>query len=226
VLAVGDVGFRMKCFKHMAELIAQGTTILLVSHAVNQLSRIADRAVVLHHGRKVADGPLMDGIAQYQRLFAETDAVARPEREGEPSIRSVRLVGPDGAERQDFTTGEDLTAEIRVASDRQVRDARLLIALASPTLGVLGSFSTPYSGFRFDVEPPGTTVRLVMPRLPLLVGSYHFNISLYGAEVTDFFDRYVQAAAFRVVGPPTDAFGFGVNHVVRFDHRFEADARE
>ena len=43
VLAVGDVGFRMKCFKHLNELAASGVSIILVTHAVGMLQRVRNQ---------------------------------------------------------------------------------------------------------------------------------------------------------------------------------------
>ena len=37
ILAVGDVGFRMKCFGHLRKLIDNGVAIILVSHAISML---------------------------------------------------------------------------------------------------------------------------------------------------------------------------------------------
>ncbi|MCI1902284.1 MAG: ABC transporter ATP-binding protein [Bifidobacteriaceae bacterium] len=57
VLAVGDEPFRKKCAKRIKELKAQGTTLVIVSHSTSQILDFCDRAVLLSHGKMVADGP-------------------------------------------------------------------------------------------------------------------------------------------------------------------------
>ncbi len=50
VLAVGDYKFRQKCEKRMKELLAGGTTLLYVSHNIDEVKRLCDHAVWLDHG--------------------------------------------------------------------------------------------------------------------------------------------------------------------------------
>jgi ABC-2 type transport system ATP-binding protein len=56
VLAVGDEPFRKKCAKRIAELKEQGTTLVIVSHSTKQILDFCDRAVLLSHGKLIADG--------------------------------------------------------------------------------------------------------------------------------------------------------------------------
>lgn len=56
ILAVGDFKFQEKCEARIQEMREKGTTLLLVSHSVDQVKRICDRAVLLSHGIKVLDG--------------------------------------------------------------------------------------------------------------------------------------------------------------------------
>ena len=50
VLAVGDFKFQEKCEKRMNELLAGGTTLLFVSHSIDQVRRMCKKAVWLDHG--------------------------------------------------------------------------------------------------------------------------------------------------------------------------------
>lgn len=57
VLAVGDAAFQQKCQKRMQEMLAGGTTLLLVSHSMNDIKRLCNHAVWLDKGvcRMVGD---------------------------------------------------------------------------------------------------------------------------------------------------------------------------
>jgi ABC-2 type transport system ATP-binding protein len=68
VLAVGDEGFQRKCLERIAERIAQGTTLVLVSHDPSVIESVCERVVVLDAGRKVFDGPVAEGLHHYHRL--------------------------------------------------------------------------------------------------------------------------------------------------------------
>lgn len=50
ILSVGDYKFRQKCEKRMKELLANGTTLLYVSHNINEVRRLCDHAIWLDKG--------------------------------------------------------------------------------------------------------------------------------------------------------------------------------
>ncbi|OUQ81553.1 ABC transporter ATP-binding protein [Flavonifractor sp. An100] len=50
ILSVGDAEFQIKSGKRMQELMSGGTTVLLVSHSVDQIRELCDRAIWLEHG--------------------------------------------------------------------------------------------------------------------------------------------------------------------------------
>jgi len=64
-LAVGDAKFQTKCFAHLRALKQRGTSILLVSHATEQIATHCDRAVFLNNGRMVTSGKPRDVINTY-----------------------------------------------------------------------------------------------------------------------------------------------------------------
>ena len=51
ILSVGDIKFRQKCEKRMKELLSGGTTLLYVSHSIEEVRRLCDHAVWLDHGK-------------------------------------------------------------------------------------------------------------------------------------------------------------------------------
>ena len=55
-LAVGDEGFQEKCFRKMEEFKTQGKTILMVTHELDHVERLADRVLWLDKGELVRDG--------------------------------------------------------------------------------------------------------------------------------------------------------------------------
>ncbi len=63
VLAVGDVGFQNKCKKRMQSFRDSGATVLIVSHSVDTVEELCERAMWLHHGEIQAFGPA-EGVCQ------------------------------------------------------------------------------------------------------------------------------------------------------------------
>ena len=56
VLAVGDYAFQEKCEKRMEQLLANGTTVIFVSHSTEQVKRLCNKATWLEHGKIIMTG--------------------------------------------------------------------------------------------------------------------------------------------------------------------------
>lgn len=50
ILSVGDYKFRQKCEKRMNEMLAGGTTLLYVSHSIDEVKRLCDHALWIDKG--------------------------------------------------------------------------------------------------------------------------------------------------------------------------------
>ena len=68
-LAVGDAKFQAKCFRRFEELVSRGTTILLVTHSTEQITRHCDRAILLEGGVVHQEGPPKDVANTYLDLL-------------------------------------------------------------------------------------------------------------------------------------------------------------
>ncbi len=92
VLAVGDAEFQRRCLGRMEELSRHGRTVLFVSHQMQVLARLCDRAILLREGRVVQDGPSDQVVAHY--LQAEGGAGSQrawPDLATAPGGKRVRL---------------------------------------------------------------------------------------------------------------------------------------
>ena len=66
VLAVGDAAFQEKSKKRMMELMGGGTTVLFVSHSLDQIREMCDRVVWLDHGKVKMCGNTKEVCDAYQ----------------------------------------------------------------------------------------------------------------------------------------------------------------
>lgn len=69
VLAVGDRGFREKCYRRIEELLAGGRTLFFVSHNEKDLRRFCERGLYLDKGALVLDGSIDDVLEVYNRDY-------------------------------------------------------------------------------------------------------------------------------------------------------------
>jgi len=102
VLAVGDAEFQRRCLGRMEDLSNSGRTVLFVSHNMQAVAQLCDRAIWLEQGEAVLDGPSADVVASYLQSGHGTGSVRDwPDLESAPGadvvrLRSVRVVNDDG----------------------------------------------------------------------------------------------------------------------------------
>lgn len=68
ILAVGDAQFQAKSKKKMLELMSGGTTVLFVSHDINQVSEMCNRVIWLEEGSVKKIGKATDICNQYNNV--------------------------------------------------------------------------------------------------------------------------------------------------------------
>jgi ABC-type polysaccharide/polyol phosphate transport system ATPase subunit len=67
VLAVGDAGFRERCYERIRAFHRRGATLVLVSHDMTAVADLCTRAAWLDHGRLRAAGATAEVIGAYAR---------------------------------------------------------------------------------------------------------------------------------------------------------------
>lgn len=67
VLAVGDAAFQEKCQKRMQEMLAGGTTLLFVSHSIENVKTLCDHAIWLNKGNVMMKGEVNQVCDAYMR---------------------------------------------------------------------------------------------------------------------------------------------------------------
>ena len=93
-LAVGDVFFRQKCYQRLEGLLARGTVVVLVSHAMNDVAQFCHRALLIERGRVAYLG---DAAAAVKRYMVG-DGGAAPRSSGETTPLSLELPAEEEAE--------------------------------------------------------------------------------------------------------------------------------
>lgn len=76
VLGAGDGYFVHKCARRMRQLV-EDTTLLLVSHSLDQIREYCDRVIWIDRGRLREDGPVDQVLANYRRYMSEQSVTLR-----------------------------------------------------------------------------------------------------------------------------------------------------
>ncbi|WP_298819564.1 ABC transporter ATP-binding protein [Chloroflexus sp.] len=116
VLAVGDARFQKKCLNKMQDVGQQGRTVLFVSHSMQSILRMCQRAILLNQGKIVADGPAQQVVGVYLGKGAHSiaervwsDRATAPGKEI-AYLRAVRVRDVDG----DISDTIDIRAPVTI----------------------------------------------------------------------------------------------------------------
>lgn len=66
-LSVGDFRFQEKCENRIKELVSQGTTLLFVSHSIEQVERVCERAIWIEKGVERMQGDVVEVCEAYRQ---------------------------------------------------------------------------------------------------------------------------------------------------------------
>lgn len=69
ILSVGDYMFQQKCQERIGKMLEGGTTLLFVSHSIEQVKELCGRAVWLEHGQLIEDHIADDVCEHYLKRF-------------------------------------------------------------------------------------------------------------------------------------------------------------
>ena len=69
VLSVGDAKFRKKSEKKIMSMFDSGVTVLFVSHSLEQVQRLCNKAMILEKGKLIADGDIDPISEQYSKMI-------------------------------------------------------------------------------------------------------------------------------------------------------------
>ena len=195
VLSVGDTRFQMKCIDKMKELKERGTTILFVSHTLEQIKRFCSRAVWMKDGHiemdaeasevvDLYDSHMRTGLDVKELLELKANHQGKlPEPEEESQAENDRVVTIDHVRlnRTDLHTFDPLEVRIdyTVYTER-VEGFSFGVAIYSVDrkLYVFGP-----NTYLEKADVPCTkgkhTVTYRVPRMPLIQGIFAVDVGIF-----------------------------------------------
>jgi ABC-type polysaccharide/polyol phosphate transport system ATPase subunit len=198
ILAVGDVTFQQKCMEKFVDFRNQGRTIILVTHAMNSVRDMCDRAIWLDHGKLVAEGDPSELVDAYteRMLGVRTDRGDGSIRRGSGEIQIERVemfVGDNTTSVKRFRTGDTVTVRLHYRADKPV--SRPIFGFAIDALG--GNCITSPCARDVGMVPERITgegyIDVVMTDVSLMPGTFDLHTSVTDFNRQHIYD-YVQVA--------------------------------
>ncbi len=130
ILSVGDFLFQQKCEKRISELMNGGTTVLIVSHSIEQIERLCTRVVWLENGVVKMDGETEDVCQKYKQCSDDIPAKA----EEAPAVQEEPEEAASEEEEHESDWYKDQYYELMIqsrdlkAQNKQLYDQWVVIA--------------------------------------------------------------------------------------------------
>ena len=202
VLAVGDESFQKKCVRWMQDYLADGGTLVLVSHSMYHVQKLCRHACWLRDGEIAMQGDVFD-VTQAYLAWHERRSAPAPARDEvavgalEFSVIGASLNGEDREQPVVLEHGDRLRVGVRIRS----RDGRAPCV----AVGVVRADGTPVYGLSTEMD--GETPQRIGPNeygcevefedLPLLPGSYSVRLHPLDPEGVRVFDTVERALTIR-----------------------------
>jgi lipopolysaccharide transport system ATP-binding protein len=177
VLAVGDIKFQKKCLGKMGDVAKAGRTVVLVSHQMNQIRRLCNRAVWMEGGRVRQDGNTSKVLAAYETAMFGSDEKAQESKRGPEGAKFLRWFIDNAGEGQEhvLTTAGKFRVVFRVEVNRPIRNGEHGIALYNAERQLMWGWAVPQLNLAAGVH----NFVHEFPALPLRPGSYQWQVNLF-----------------------------------------------
>ena len=221
-LSVGDAAFRRKCFRRIEDYCAQGTTLLFVSHDLETVKRLCERALFLKDGLLAADGSAKAVCDEFERhLFG--GPAPKPARSGNPTgkfnpalqascetvygngsaeIPSCWLEDVSGRRINVLESGQPFCWKYRVRFHRDVEEPVFSMMIKTREgVALYGVDSTRWR-FRRPMRAGDECEVVFDLKTPLAPGHYYFNCGVREGSSPDFLVRRVDTAILKINSGP------------------------
>jgi ABC-type polysaccharide/polyol phosphate transport system ATPase subunit len=204
VLSVGDEEFSQKCVAKIQEMKYRGVTLLFVTHQLDQVRTLCDRALWLDYGEAMAIGdpvrvvddylqqvaghaPAPTAAAEVPKEAVTEEPAAKPKSEleeerwgsGEVVLTRVALVDDQGGDLVALGAGNPVTLELEVKVRVPQEDVVFGIGIYHADGTCVYGTNTDLEGLMPDALERDGRVRFVMHSLDLVAGTYRIDAAIH-----------------------------------------------
>lgn len=187
-LSVGDTRFQVKCIDKMRELQESGTTILFVTHAIEQIKRFCTRAIWIKNGELIEDGEASQVVDLYDNFMKYGEKkIEKVNNEDEFRLPEnsdyLAVIQKVSINKNMFKTFEKLEVEVTYdVYDKNMEDLQVGVAFYSldRKIYVFGP-NTNLDKVSVPQEQGRHIVTYVVPELMLMSGDYTVDVGIFNS---------------------------------------------
>ncbi len=235
ILAVGDVNFQAKCFNRLREIKGRGTTIVIVSHSMDQIEQICDRSIWIHGGTVKKEGlprevhpEYLDFMGEKRQEMVDREKQRQEKQDleeekkrwgnGKARIQKIDIVDNAGNEKSVIKTGE-------VANIRIYYDVREVVEDAVFGIGIFRGDGVQCYGTNTHIDKipefklsENGMVQVTLDSMSLLPGQYILDVAIESGMGTPV-DYYRDACRFEVFSDIGDVGIMRIGHSWKINNK-------
>ena len=207
VLAVGDAAFRRRALEALRELIANGKTVLFISHDMWNVRRLCDRILWMEDGHVRAYGPAGEIAERYMNeinleALANQATNLQSHRRGTGEVRyvSVELLDDAGSPMAMMASGDTLVVRATYRAQQRVDSPVFQIAVVDVDTGLVVTTATSKPSLAPATELGDAALECRFERLPLRPRQYVLRLSITDRHQLASYDVVTAGPRFAVTG--------------------------
>ena len=177
VLAVGDINFQRKCLGKMGDVAQSGRTIILVSHQLNQIRRLCQRAIWVDGGMVRKSGPTAEVVSAYETAMTSTER-STEDRQFDTTHRarfaSWELLEGAGEAKHTLETVGPVKVRFTLDVRTPIRHGQHTVLLYNGDRQIVWGWGAE----NLDFEPGIIELNHEFPFFPLRPGAYSWMVKL------------------------------------------------
>jgi lipopolysaccharide transport system ATP-binding protein len=190
VLAVGDASFQKKCLGKMGDVAKGGRTVLFISHQMNQIRRLCEKAMWLDAGQIQKLGHTPEVVGAYETAMSSVSLEAiRDNDEDHMVARFLKweIIEPYNEKQNILSIMGPVKVRFVLKVNKPIRDGRHGIALFNNNGQLMWGIDT--KNFSLGCGVYELVYRL--PDLPLRPSTYFWRVSLFDKDgLLDMWDCF------------------------------------
>jgi len=193
ILAVGDMVFQAKCMRKMQEIKTKGVTKIFISHNLNSVEMLCDKAIYLDKGNIRCAGSTIDVLNEFKKdaLKGKIDIVHK-NRYGtrEVVIEKVEFLNNDNDRTDTFKRGEPLKIRIAFNAKKVLKDPHFSVVFGTVDGTTITVANTRDHSIVIDVLNGVGEIEYRLDSLPLNIGKYLVSVGCWDATGHVAYDHH------------------------------------
>ena len=191
VLSVGDAAFRHRCEQRMTELVHNGTTLIFVTHNLEQMRRVCDQALVLDQGQRTHLGLPETAVEHYLNATMNVSGAIgysdQPLDKNAPvDILGLEYLDQNGLPVICTDPRKPLHLEVSFNCRKRIKQLAIVVNIRHMGGELFLSMGSNRQGDAYDAHPGLGKATLHFPALPVASGTYVAQVRVWDAQECRF----------------------------------------